>query len=236
VAAGAGERLRGLVTLLGGEPAAGLGLDLAREEDLAAWLVAACLLAGRVEEGRAAVAFRALCARGLASPASLAAAEPVALAASLAAAGHPAPDRCAPTLVRLGRALAALGGGGAALGRLAAEAEGFEALATRLARLAPGFGPAGVLRFLRPLRDRWPAAREVPLAPEARAAARHLGLLREGEDEEGEPGALRAALARIPGAPAVADVEAALARLGARSCLRERPERCPLGADCPRRV
>jgi hypothetical protein len=90
-----------------------------------------------------------------------------------------------------------------------------------------------VARFLRPLRERWPAAREVPLSPAARAAALHLGLLREGEDEEGEPGALRAALLRWPEAPALADAEAALARLGERACLRGRTARCPLGADCP---
>ena len=106
-------------------------------------------------------------------------------------------------------------------------------LAARLARLAPGVGTATVTRFLRPLRDRWPAAREIPLSAAARAAAVHLSLLREGEDEEGEPGALRSALLREADAPVLADVEAALGRLGERSCLRQRPARCPLGQACP---
>jgi hypothetical protein len=228
-----GERVLGLVAQLGGAAPAALGLDLEREEDLAEWLVAACLLTGRVDEERASAAFRTLRERGLVSPGVLAAADPGALAATLAEAGHPAAERSAATLVRLGRALVERHAG--SLLRLAAAAEGFEDLATQLARLAPGFGPAGVLRFLRPLRDRWPAAREVPLAPAALAAARHLGLVAEGADEEGEPGALRAALARLAVAPPLADLEAALERLGSRSCLRERPERCPLGAACPRR-
>ncbi len=233
MAAGAGERVQEPVARLGRHPAAGLGLDLAREEDLAAWLVLACLLTGRAAEERAGQAFRALRELGLTSVGALAAAEPAAVAAALAGAGYPAPERAAATLVRLGRALRARRRG--SLARLGSEALGSDDLATRLVRLAPGFGPAGVLRFLRPLRDHWPAAREVPLAPAARSAARHLGLLAEREDEEGEPGALRAALGSLPGAPPLADLEAALERLGSRACLRERPERCPLGADCPRR-
>ena len=32
------------------------------------------------------------------------------------------------------------------------------------------------------------------------------------------------------------EFEAALARLGTRSCLRQRPDRCPLGARCPARA
>ena len=36
-----------------------------------------------------------------------------------------------------------------------------------------------------------------------------------------------------PRSRTVIDVEAALARLGRRSCLREQTSRCPLGARCP---
>jgi hypothetical protein len=91
-----------------------------------------------------------------------------------------------------------------------------------------------VLRFLRPLRDTWTAARETPLAEPARAAAVHLGLLGASEDLEGEPAALRAACARwLPDLSAV-DVEAALERLGAAACRAERVARCPLGTDCPK--
>ena len=62
-----------------------------------------------------------------------------------------------------------------------------------------------------------------------------MGLLREGEDEEGEPGALRAALAAQPDAPSLSDAETALERLGRRACLRQRVRSCPLGGDCPAR-
>jgi hypothetical protein len=139
----------------------------------------------------------------------------------------------AQRLARAGRSLAERHGG--SLAALAAQAEDLEELGGRLAALASGVGTATVLRFLRPLRDLWPAAAEIPLEPAARAAAVHLGWLAEGADEEGAPAALRAVLLREPEAPPLADVEAALARLGARSCLRQRPDRCPLGARCPAR-
>jgi adenine-specific DNA glycosylase len=64
----------------------------------------------------------------------------------------------------------------------------------------------------------------------------HLGLLREGQDLEGEPGALRAALRELGDPLDLADLEAALERLGARACLRNRPERCPLAEACPARA
>ena len=97
-----------------------------------------------------------------------------------------------------------------------------------------GIGRATVLRFLRPLRETVGGAREVPLAPAARAAAIHLGWIDESDDEEGEPVSLRARIARDDDdAPPFADVEAALERLGAASCLRGRVKSCPLGAECP---
>ena len=104
------------------------------------------------------------------------------------------------------------------LDALAARCDGLEELGSRLAALAPGLGTATVLRFLRPLRDAWTAARETPLAEPARAAAVHVGLLGASEDLEGEPAALRAACARwLPDLSPV-DVEAALERLGALAC------------------
>src|SRR6185436_18680127 len=119
------------------------------------------------------------------------------------------------------------------LDALAARCDGLDELGSRIAALAPGFGAATVLRFLRPLRDAWSAARETPLAEPARAAAVHLGLLGESEDLEGEPAALFAACARdVPELLAI-DVEAALERLGAAACRRNQAARCPLGADCP---
>ena len=103
----------------------------------------------------------------------------------------------------------------------------------RLASLAPGFGAASVAGFLRPLRERWDQAREIPLHPAARAAAVHLGLLAEGEDTEGEPGALRAALGDDPAQPSLADAEFALTRIGRVACMKNRSNRCLLADACP---
>jgi endonuclease III len=229
--AGGSVSARALVERLGGHPGSELGLDLASEAGVGGWFVASCLLAGRADEATALGAWRALDALGHSTPTAAAGAGPAALESILAAADVPRPERPAALLVRAGRALAERHAG--SLARLAAEAESTEQLAARIARLAPGVGRATVALFLRPLRDVWPAALEVPLAPAARAAAIHLGWIGEGEDEEGEPGALRAALRREAGAPSLADAEAALIRLGTASCLRQRTARCPLGASCP---
>lgn len=220
-----------IVARLGGHPARLVGLDASDPDTAGDWFVLACLLSGRLPERAACAAWRALSGAAIAAPRPLAAADPRQTADLLAAAGHP---RAQATALRLRRASSALvercGGEPAAL---AAGADDLPDLAESFVRLAPGVGPATVLRFLRPLRDAWPAAREVPLTPAARAAGLHLGWLRAGQDEEGEPGALRAALAAAPGAPPLADVEAALERLGTRACLRDRRRRCPLGDACP---
>jgi hypothetical protein len=119
------------------------------------------------------------------------------------------------------------------LERITAEAESLDALGARLVRLAPGFGPTAAARFLRPLRERFPVADELPLAREAAAAGVHLGWLDADGDLELAPGTLRAALCREQGPPAFRDVEAALERLGRASCTRRRPTRCPLAERCP---
>jgi hypothetical protein len=227
-------RIRALLDRVGGHPARALGLDLDHPSDRTRWFVAACLLAGRAGEKRALAAFRALDRAQSASLDQLDGADPQRLCAALEDAQLPRPEAVAGRLKRAARRLAEAHGG--SLEALAADADDLEDLGSRLAGLASGVGAATVLRFLRPLRDRWPAAREVPLAPAARAAAQHLGLLGAGEDAAGEPAALRAALRGSGDPVALADLEAALERLGARACLRDRPERCPLGEACPARA
>ena len=224
---------RALVERLGGHPAARWGIDLDREEGRRTWLAAACLLSGRGGGARAEAGIAALSRAGSADPAVLADADPARVCRALEGARITDAEAVAARLARAGRALADRHAG--SLDALARGALDLEELATRIARLAPGFGAATIARFLRPLRAVWPAAREVPLAPAARAAALDLGWLAEGEDEDGEPAALRAALAGDPDAPAFADVEAALERLGTAACLRGRTERCPLADACPRR-
>jgi hypothetical protein len=224
-------RASDLVERFGGHPARRLGIDLEASEDPGRWLVAACLYGGRVDEERALAAGLALDAAGLADPKSVALARPEALEALLLGTGYPNPDVTARKLWRACGSLATHYGG--SLDSLAAQSEQLEDLAARLASLAPGFGAASVAGFLRPLRDRWAQAREVPLHPAARAAAVHLGLLAEGEDEDGEPGALRAALRDDPAQPSLADAEFALTRIGRVACLKNRSNRCLLADACP---
>ena len=222
---------RRAVERLGPHPAVRAGLDLAEPADRARWLVLARLLSERVRDEVALAAFARLAADPGAEPAGLAGADPAHVAAALAEAGMAKPEVIAAVLCRSARALCERHRGD--LESLAAGSDDFEALGRALTALAPGLGAASVLRFLRPLRDAWTAARETPLAAPARAAAIHLGLLGESEDLDGEPAALRALCANELGDLAANDVESALERLGAEACRAGRIERCPLGADCP---
>jgi hypothetical protein len=223
-----------LVARFGGHPVVELGIELEESEGPGRWLVAACLYGGRIDQGVARAAISSLTAAGLADPPTIALARPESLETALLGAGYPAADVAARKLWRVCNSLAERYGG--SLDSLATQSEQLEDLAARLASLAPGFGAASVARFLRPLRDRWVQAREIPLHPAARAAAVHLGLLSEGEDAEGEPGALRAALRDDPAQPSLADAEFALTRIGRVACSRNRTARCPLGDSCPRRA
>lgn len=220
-----------LVLRLGGDVASLLGLDLERPADVDRWFIAACLLAGRARASVALDAWRALEGAALATPAALAVADPERAARVIAGVGYPKPEGAA---IRLARASAALAEHWqASVARIGEAADDLDDLGARIARLAPGIGPATVLTFLRPLRDLWPAARETPLSPAALAAAAHLGFIEPGEDTQGEPGALRAALVSESDAPSLAAVEAALDTLGRRACLRERAASCPFPKACP---
>ena len=221
-----------LVARLGPHPARVWGLDLGTDAGLGRWLVAACLLAPRGDEAAAGAALRALAERG-----TRRAGRP---RAQRTRARRRRPRRGAlPEARDHGRAARARELEPAGLPTRAPSAgsspavDGLDEAGAALVALTPGLGPATAAEILRPLRDRFAAAREIPLTSAARAAAVHVGLLQPGEDEEGEPGALRAALAREQPVPDLADVEAALTRLGRAACLRNAARRCPLGADCP---
>ena len=227
----AGALARRALDRLGPHAAALAGLDLSTAGDRTRWLVLSRLLSERSGEAVALAAFTRLAADPGAEPEALVEAGPARVAAALGAAGLRKPEAIAPVLCRAAASLCTRAGGD--LDALAASCDGFEELGGRLAALAPGFGAATVLRFLRPLRDAWTAARETPLAEPARAAAIHLGFLEESEDLEGEPAVLRSACARwLPDVSPI-DVEAALERLGAIACRAGNTARCPFGADCP---
>jgi hypothetical protein len=200
------------------------------EPDLFGWWVACILRAGERREDPVGTALAALRRAGLLGPVALAAAAPD-LAPILAGAGLREPE---PQAARLARGAAALlAGFGGSLERLAGGAPDLEELGGRLVALVPGFGPGSAVRFLRPLRDRWPAADGLPLDPAALAAAIHLGWLDEHDDPETAPGTLRRRLELdAPGSPPLPVVEDALERLGRAACRRGRTARCPLGADC----
>jgi hypothetical protein len=202
---------RELVERLGGHPAGELGIDLSAKGGPERWFVAACVLAERAPRRSGLAAVRALARAGLAEPRDLAKAGPDAVFAVLAEANHPRAEPLAHRLARAGTRLTERHGG--TFDALAAECEDLEALGGCIAALASGVGRATVLRFLRPLRDRWSAAAEVPLDPAARRAAVELGWLAEGNDEEGAPLSLQARLADEPDPPSLADAETALARL-----------------------
>ena len=223
--------LRALVEAFGPHPMRHLGLEAGSDPDLAGWLLAAALLGGRVDEGVALAAFRALDARGLTDPATLAMTGPQTPARILDAERFPKPE---PTAARLVRLAAGLGKAGGSLTALADTSDGLEELGSKLIRLAPGFGVASVGTFLRPLRDAWWAAAELPLHPAARAAAVHLDYIAGGDDEDGAPRALHRFVGQSEDpVPPFADVEWALERVGRRACQAPRPRRCPFPSSCP---
>lgn len=200
---------RDLVDRLGGHPVGELGIELSAEGGPERWFVAACVLAERAPEKARTAALQALADARLASPEELAKAPPDRVFAVLAEANHPRAESLAHRLVRAGTRLGERHGG--CFDVLAGECDDLEALGSRISALASGVGRATVLLFLRPLRERWSAAAEVPLDPKARRTAAAFGWLDE-DDEEGAQLTLRSRLSGEPDAPALADVEAALAR------------------------
>lgn len=230
---------KGLVSRLGAHPATRLGLDLDGDDaQLGAWLVACVLLGGRTREDAALAAFGRLRARAAHTPAAACALGPDGLQPLLEASAIPKSEAVAAVLFRVCRGLVRDYEGN--VERLARRAESLEDLAARLGRLGAGFGGAGVMRFLTPLRQRWSLAHDLPASPAVAAAAEHLGLVADRSDVESAPAAIARWLRdehAPPDVPAagVRDVEAALDRLGRAACLRERSDRCPLDAACPRR-
>jgi len=233
----AAERARWLVERMGPHPARRAGLEPAeRSGDLGRWWSLCVLLDPRAGGGeeRGLRAWRSLEADGLAAPERLAEALPAALAGRLEAAGLGRAERAAAELARGARRLAEGASPDEAL-RALAGAEDAETLGRAL-RARAGLGRAAALRFLVPLRSAWPAAAELPLGPAARAAGIHLGWLDEWAEAGLEAASLATLLRRDGEPPPLADVEAALERLGRAACRAGRTARCPLAGACPARA
>lgn len=234
-------RVAVLLERLGGDFSHRLGLTLESEDDreLESWLVASCLLGQRLDEAQVEAAFRALRETSGTTLNQIVSVEPATLIQILASTGcKNAAQEAAKLATKLKRAASSLElHYSGSLTRLARQAESSDDLAGRIAALASGIGAATVLHFLRPLREIWRLADEIPLHPAARAAALHLDLLHEGEDEDGAPSVLRARLSAANTtsgqAIAFADLEAALLRLGQRTCLRGRKATCSMHDFCP---
>ncbi|MDJ0850309.1 MAG: hypothetical protein QNK04_18205 [Myxococcota bacterium] len=229
--------LRDVVAQLGPHPATRLGLDLGLPEGRSRWWVAALVLGSGAPEETALRAVRRLAGGGIDEPGALAraASGPTAVQGLLEL-GSKRVGPLHARLVRSARALVELAperGAGAALEGIAAGSDGLEELGARLVRLAPGVGPATVLRFVRPLREVWAAAADVPLAPASRTAAAHLGWIDPDLDPLVQPRVLRDRHDAEADAPDPIDSEAALERLGGRACRRGRADLCPLGRACP---
>ena len=94
---------REIVERLGGHASGALALDLESDEGLFRWLLAACLLAGRVSEERALEAFRALALADLDRLEALDQPQTEVIAAALATARYPRPEQTALLLTRLSR-------------------------------------------------------------------------------------------------------------------------------------
>ncbi len=222
---------RGLVERLGGHPVRELAIDLAADGGPEQWFVAACVLAERAPAATGRASLRSLADADLLRPRKVARAGPAATQAALRRADHP---RALPLAHRIARASGRLvERHQGSFDQLAAGCRDLEALGGTVAALASGIGAGTVLRFLRPLRPRWPAAADVPLDPAARIAAIHLGWL--ADDDDDGAATLTGQLSDDSDPPLLADLEAALARLGRRSCRRGDPRRCLLEDDCPAR-
>ena len=228
-----------LVARLGPHPATAEGLDLdadSADRDLWRWLVLAILLGGRTSESAARDAYVALEKKEMLDAAPLESAGAGVVHACLEDAGLAKSEGTAAVLVRVASNLGKRHDG--SIERLAEQADGLEELAHHLSRLGAGFGRSAIFRFLLPLRGRWSAAGDLPATEATRAAGVHVGIVSEMQDAEGTPAALAHWLAgnesHVDAVP-LRDLEAALDRLGRRSCLRERSDRCPLEAACPLR-
>jgi len=216
--------------ILGAHPGRRLGLSFRQldEGELRTWLLASPWFDGRLSEQAALEAWSVL-ARVAPEDDEKRFDSSV---GGLQALGIPSSEKRAALHVRLLRGLRSLDRG---LAETLRGAEDLASLGAALLPLAPGFGTAALLRFLRPLRALLPVLDELPAEPAAVEAAADLGLLGSSGDRESFGPSLATWVAdRALGPEIAVDLEAALEKLGRRACRKKRAN-CPLeGHGCPR--
>ena len=207
-----------LVKERGGRFAGELGIDLAAPDagERFKWFLAAVLYGTRISESLARRTWREFAARGVLTPARIAATGWDGLVAILDAGGYVRYDYKTATKLRE-TCSALLRDGGGSLDALHDAAADPRDLEKRLRALGKGIGDTTVGIFLRELRGIWPKA-EPPLSPLARAAAVALGYLRPATDEPDRALARLRRLWAADGHPVAgfAEFESALVREGLR--------------------
>ncbi|OGP71182.1 MAG: hypothetical protein A2Y80_10655 [Deltaproteobacteria bacterium RBG_13_58_19] len=218
-----------------GRFAAELGIDLqGGREERQKWFLAAILYGARISGQLAARTYRVFAVRGIYRPEAILAQGWDNLVVLLDEGGYTRYDfKTATKLLRVMESLTQDYQGD--LERLAAVSRDYDDLERRLRALAPGIGPATANIFLRELRGIWPKATP-PLSGLAQLAGEHLHLLPPGLTPEEAFSALQKRWQRqpVPGYE-IADLEAALVRLGRDFCRKPQGPPCPMGSYCPRR-
>jgi hypothetical protein len=202
----------------GGCYAGALGIDLAAADagERFKWFLAALLYGARISGSLASRTWREFAARGVLTPAGIAATGWDGLVAILDAGGYARYDY--KTATKLLDVCAALmrdyGGSLDALHEAAADPRDLE---SRLKALGKGIGDTTVDIFLRELRGFWAKA-EPPLSPLAISAAIELGYLQPGSADPGRALPRLRRLWAADGQPpsGFADFESALVREGLR--------------------
>jgi hypothetical protein len=188
------------------------------------WFLAAILYGGRISGQLAARTYKVFAARGIFSPEDILAQGWDNLVILLDEGGYTRYDfKTATKLLRVMSALTEDYQG--SLERIHEIAESYADLGGRLQALGPGIGPTTVNIFLRELRGIWAKATPL-LAPLAQSAGEYLKIFPAGLSPEEALAALaRAWQAQPLAGHDLADVEAALVRLGLDLRHQQRPKR-----------
>ena len=217
-----------------GRFAAELGIDLqGGRAERQKWFLAAILYGARISWQLASRTYRVFAENGIYSPEAILAQGWDNLVVLLDEGGYTRYDfKTATKLLLVMESLTQDYQGD--MERLAAVSRDYDDLERRLRALAPGIGPATVNIFLRELRGIWPKATP-PLSGLAQLAGEHLRLLPAGLTPPEAFSALQKRWQRqpVPGYE-IADLEAALVRLGRDFCRKPHGPPCPMGSCCPR--